>query len=311
MIDRLSAVVVTYNSAATIDRCLKSLEMAGVSEVLVIDNNSTDCTSSIVGLYTSRLDEFGFFEARTNLGFGRAVNRGVAMLRNETNNILLVNPDCFVDPTQVVQGAALVPIHAEILGFTQVNEELATVPVLGPLPTLIVFSGIAIRVIFGRHTSTRIESHLERFLDLRPKQELVAEASELHVVSKRHFVTASLMIINRSAFRTLRGFDEAYFMYCEDADLVERAHRRGLRVRLLNSDSKSIHLVGGSGGGQLYDSPAILASFSIYLRRHRPCSWLASSAIALSLAVGAQFSRSLATRKAGREAIRYLVTRQP
>ena len=47
---RISCVIVTYNSAATIAKCISSVRDQNIAglEIIVIDNSSTDNTSEIL-----------------------------------------------------------------------------------------------------------------------------------------------------------------------------------------------------------------------------------------------------------------------
>jgi N-acetylglucosaminyl-diphospho-decaprenol L-rhamnosyltransferase len=53
------------------------------------------------------------------------------------------------------------------------------------------------------------------------------------------------MLARRSAFQSLGGFDEAYFMYVEDVDLCWRAWQTGWRVGY-EPGARVVHLVGAS-----------------------------------------------------------------
>jgi GT2 family glycosyltransferase len=44
------------------------------------------------------------------------------------------------------------------------------------------------------------------------------------------WVSGSALMIRRDLLLDLGGFDEGFFMYCEDVDLCYRAHLRGARV---------------------------------------------------------------------------------
>ena len=46
------------------------------------------------------------------------------------------------------------------------------------------------------------------------------------------WVAGMFMLFNAGAYQKLGGFDEAYFMYCEDADICTRLWKSGERVRL-------------------------------------------------------------------------------
>jgi GT2 family glycosyltransferase len=52
-------------------------------------------------------------------------------------------------------------------------------------------------------------------------------------------------MIRREALEQLRGFDEGFYMYCEDVDLCYRAGEKGWRV-VYYPDSVIYHLIGRS-----------------------------------------------------------------
>jgi len=88
MINRdLTIIIVTFNSAEIIDKCLKSFDNSKY-DVFVIDNNSLDNTIEIVK------NSFGLvkvIEKSKNLGFGRANNIGLNQA--QTPFALILNPD--------------------------------------------------------------------------------------------------------------------------------------------------------------------------------------------------------------------------
>ena len=84
----ISAVTVTYNSAAVIEQCLDALRAAGVPGI-VVDNASTDDSAGIAarnGAHVLRQD--------ANIGFGRGMNVGAAHM--QTPYCLLINPDATI-----------------------------------------------------------------------------------------------------------------------------------------------------------------------------------------------------------------------
>lgn len=53
---------------------------------------------------------------------------------------------------------------------------------------------------------------------------------ELAAGAAPHWVNAAFMLLRREAFASVGGFDEAYYMYCEDVDLCLRLQLAGWRL---------------------------------------------------------------------------------
>src|SRR5580704_6786184 len=82
--NRTGVVIVTYNSAEVIERCLDSCAHL---LALVVDNASQDDTVELV----RRRSAVKLIANPTNRGFAGAANQGVAAL--DTEMVLLLNPD--------------------------------------------------------------------------------------------------------------------------------------------------------------------------------------------------------------------------
>ena len=50
-----------------------------------------------------------------------------------------------------------------------------------------------------------------------------------------HWIAGAFMAWRADAFRALDGFDERYFLYCEDVDICLRLQLRGLRFEVVES----------------------------------------------------------------------------
>jgi N-acetylglucosaminyl-diphospho-decaprenol L-rhamnosyltransferase len=59
-------------------------------------------------------------------------------------------------------------------------------------------------------------------------------------------VSGALMMLPRAVFARLGGFDEGYFLHCEDLDLCRRVRDAGLRVACANAVGVT-HVKGTSG----------------------------------------------------------------
>ena len=85
----ISACVITYNEAGSIERCLKSLAFA--DEIVVVDANSTDGTLEIVRKYTPNVI--------SNAWHGFTVQRNVGLSHCKGNWVFFLDADECVTPS--------------------------------------------------------------------------------------------------------------------------------------------------------------------------------------------------------------------
>jgi GT2 family glycosyltransferase len=95
MTAEVSALVVTWNSSSDIDACIQSLLASeDVSiEVIALDNQSSDATRDRLRRYSERIT---LIFSDHNDGYARGNNRALAEAQG--HYVLLVNPDCVVEP---------------------------------------------------------------------------------------------------------------------------------------------------------------------------------------------------------------------
>ena len=211
----IAVVVVNFESGPALMECVRSLRSEGATELVVVDNGSTD--GSTAGVQ----DAFPGVEVvvpGTNLGYGGAANRGVAATTSEL--VLVCNPDLSVRPGALATLAAV--LHHQ-----------PTVAVAGPLirtpagdrypsarqfPSLVDAAGHA---LFGLFVP---ENQFTR--NYQRTDVAVADGTTQQV----DWLSGACFLVRRSAFEAVGGFDEAYFMYAEDVDLCWRLGRAGYRA---------------------------------------------------------------------------------
>ena len=222
-------VVVTYESEHWIDGCLASLvDQPGVGRVVVVDSASSDATGAVVERYAER--DVHWLALGVNRGFGAAANRGVASTSSAA--VLIVNPDLIVEPGSVLRLRALLDTNdgLAVVGPTVTDLEGVVYPSARSFPNLVDAAGHAFVGLFWRANpwSTRY---------LQPK--------------RTDWVSGTAMLIRRTAFESVGGFDESYFMYVEDVDLCWRLARAGWSVDVVRA-AVVRHGVGGSSGRTPY-----------------------------------------------------------
>ena len=94
---RCSVILVTYNSGAQIEACLRALASEDC-EIIVVDNASQDDTVARVNAVAEQLP-LQLLTISRNVGFAGGVNQGV---RAASGNVLLIlNPDAVAEPGSI------------------------------------------------------------------------------------------------------------------------------------------------------------------------------------------------------------------
>ena len=225
----VSAVVVSYNSAAYLPACVASLRAEGVADVVVVDNASSD--SSVAAVLAAdpgvRVVETG-----ANLGFGTGANRGADVATGDY--LLVLNPDTIVEPGTVkaLSEALDRDCGLGVVGPRMENLDGSLYPSVRRFPDLAVAAGHAfVGLVWAGNPFTR----RYRMLDWdhgRPAADV-------------DWVGGACLLVRRSAFDVVAGFDEAYFMYVEDVDLCWRIRQAGWRIGY-EPGGRVVHALGGS-----------------------------------------------------------------
>jgi GT2 family glycosyltransferase len=96
---RTTAIVLNWNGGATVVACLASLLKAGPTEILVVDNGSTDGSPEVLH---ARFPGVRVLRNERNEGFAKAVNLAIRAA-SAPDFLWLVNSDCFVEPDSLEQ----------------------------------------------------------------------------------------------------------------------------------------------------------------------------------------------------------------
>jgi N-acetylglucosaminyl-diphospho-decaprenol L-rhamnosyltransferase len=211
---RLSVVVVNYlqwQDTASLVRQLRATPALrhGAAEVVIVDNDSP-WNALIPQL--RQLPGVSLRRWRNNRGFARAVNEGVRLSRGDW--VLLLNPDMSLEPGFLDKALARAEelarsdIHTGIIGFGLRDADGGRQRSAGPFPTLA--SSLA-RLLLPRRW---------RKYYLRSKEQC----------RPVDWVTGCCLMVRRTCWEKLGGFDGDFFLYYEDVDLCRRAREHGWTV---------------------------------------------------------------------------------
>jgi GT2 family glycosyltransferase len=195
---KATVVIPTFNGRSLLTEALEHLAAQTVPhDVVVVDNGSTDGTAEHV---SERFPDVRVVALDENLGFGRAVNLGVAQA--STDVVVLVNNDVLCPPEFLDE--LLAPFA------DQKVDMVAGVLVQHDRPDLVDSAGIEL------DTTLRSWDMLWN----RP-------AAELDRARDPIGPCGGAAAFRTEAFRAVGGFDEAFFAYWEDVDLAMRLHLAG------------------------------------------------------------------------------------
>jgi GT2 family glycosyltransferase len=228
----VSVVVVTWNSARWIDRCLNSIPAAVGAlsfEAIVHDNASSDGTAEIVA--GSKIQGLRLERGGENLGFAGGVNAAAA--RSRGHFILLLSPDCKLEPGSLETlvgalrtdpgAAGAVPLLIGDDGLAQREFQLRRLPTLATFVSELLFAD---KLWPSNPVSSRY-----RYAE--------ASVDELKTVEQP---AAAALMLRREVFERLGGFDERFVpAWFEDVDYCRRMAGVGLRILFVISARVTHH----------------------------------------------------------------------
>lgn len=202
---RITAAIVTHNNAATVREAVASLaRYLPAGDIYVVDNASSDDTVRIV----SGFEGVKLTARRDNPGFGAGHNTVISQISSDYH--LMMNPDiAFAEDVPGILGEYL-DSHPEAV--------LATPLILNPDGT----PQAVPRTLPKRRYM--LASQLERFGQpfVRWRDEYTRRNEPVTGPTSVTFCTGCFMMVRTRALRSVHGFDDRFFLYCEDADLSRR-----------------------------------------------------------------------------------------
>jgi len=210
---RVVIVIVTFNSASQIGRCLDALANLDGIEIVVVDNGSTDSTTAVVADRHIPL-----IANRHNAGFAAAVNQGIRA--TSAPLVLLLNPDAHLErgldhlaaefrhPSTGAAGGLLTDSDGRPqTGFMARNL---------PSPSALIFEVLGINALWPRNP---VNWHY-RCLGKNPVTPALVEQP-----------AGAFLMFPRTVWERLEGFDERFWpVWFEDVDFCTKIKLAGLNV---------------------------------------------------------------------------------
>lgn len=261
LVMKLSIIVISYNTRQMTIACLKSIDeqSRGLDyEVIVLDNASTDGSAeAISALYP----QTRLIRSPKNLGFAQGNN--VAVMQSTGEWILLLNPDTIILDGAILKVIAFAQRHPEasIVGGRTFFADLS----LNynschdrPTPWSLFCMGFGLSSLFRRSRLFSPES---------------LGSWQRDSVREVDVVTGCFLLLKKSLWNMLNGFDPAFFMYGEETDLCLRARQQGHRC-FICPDARLIHYGGASEKTREDKMIKIFRAKHLLFQRHWHPRWI-------------------------------------
>lgn len=232
----ISIIIVSFNTKDITLQCVHELDLlfdlspSVKSEVIVVDNASTDGSANELAKISMAHAQYSFIGNATNMGFSKANNVGLAKATGRY--VLFLNSDVMVSST------------ARPINFSKLLEHMDSLPNVGALTVRVELPDGKIDPACHRGFPTPWRS-LTYFLKAEALMEklhithrgLLTIFGSYHLLGEdmgtQHVIdsgTGAFLLSPRRLVDELKGFDEQFFMYGEDLDLCYRMKEKGYQV---------------------------------------------------------------------------------
>jgi len=273
----LSVIAVGYNGQQLLPRCLESVlaDLADLdAELIVVDNASQDGTPAVVA---ERFPTVRLIANDENVGYGRALNQGIALSRGRY--LLVLNQDIAVKP-----GAL-----RTLVDFAETHPSAGAV-------------GARLEYEDGQfqHSAFRLPDWKQAFFGffdgLVPLDSEINgryPAEQLHRAFEAEHLLGACLLFRREALDQVGAFDPIFFMYYEETDLCARLMKAGWRnyyvpaAPVMHVSAASTSVAGEKMSVEFHRGQAI------FYRRHRGASGYVVLKLIVWAGIGYRLARSV------------------
>ncbi len=243
----LSIIILNYRTKDLTLACIDSIVSqysreleSGRFEIVLVDNNSQD--DSVEAFKKLKVPGLRLIESKENTGFSRGCNLGAKGAKGEF--LLFLNSDTEVKDQGFINMLRYFDDRKNlgILGAKLKNEDGT-----------------------NQMSSGKFYNLFNLFLMLFGFNSMIRESPDR--IKKVDWVSGAALMIKRSVFKKLGGFDRNIFMYLEDMELCYRARLRNLDTYFY-PDIMLFHKEGRSSG-RTFAIVNIYKSMLIFYNKHK------------------------------------------
>ena len=215
----VSIVIITKDTRELLEGCLRSVKKdpslnTPATEIIIIDNASSDGTDSLV---RQTFPDVIYIKNEVNAGFAAAVNRASRAAAGKY--ILFLNSDTLL-------------IEGEVAKMVGIADGMHNLGIMGP------------QLVYGDLSAQRSVAFVPGLKgEIIPGSRRIKKKGTPDDVADVESLIGAAILVRKSAFDAIGGFDERFFFFLEETDLCVRMRAAGCRV-VFYPAARVIHLQG-------------------------------------------------------------------
>ncbi|MGV6831355.1 MAG: glycosyltransferase family 2 protein [bacterium] len=270
---KLSVIILNYNVSAFLDLCLRSVTEALThidSEIIVVDNNSTDDSIQMVKEYYADVQ---LIENPNNDGFAKGNNLGFTSAKGEY--LCILNPDTVVAEDTFIKALA----------------EADSVDKLGILGCKLIDGKGQFLPESKRNIPTPFISMMKM---IGISSSYYASKLDVNKTGNIEINVGAFMLMKSSLYKSLQGFDEDFFMYGEDVDISYRVLKKGFK-NWYSGIIKVVHFKGESTRKDKAYKERFFGAMQLFYKKHFKKNWLFDSLVSIAIKLASTKSVTIPT----------------
>ena len=260
---KLSVVILNYNVRYFLEQCIISVQRSLKSidsEIIVIDNNSSDDSCQMV---KSIFPEITLIENKDNVGFSKANNQAVKVAKGEY--VCILNPDTAVSEDTFIKS----------LNYAESISDLGALGVY-------LMDGTGSFLPESKRNLPTPKASLLKLMGLG--KSYYANHIEKRGQGEVSVLVGAFMLLKRSVYNEVKGFDEDYFMYGEDIDLSYKITKAGYKNHYLGGTS-ILHYKGESTKKDAAYLDRFYGAMLIFYKKHFHTNMVFNSIVKMGVAI--------------------------
>jgi len=247
---KISVAIISYNTKdllrACIESVLRNIDIPN-EKIWVVDNSSSDGSKEMV--LKEFKEEVELLVNSTNKGFSYACNKGLK--ETDGDYILFLNGDVVLPDGTLTAMKNMMDQHSDI--------GILSPKLVGPNEKIIQMSwGWNLTLLGEMRQKMFSPRYVSKFALIRKfVEKFQKKGRDVPIVA------GACMMVRRELIENIKGFDEKFELYFEDADLCVRCRKAGFRVRF-TPEIKVRHSLGQSGKNQAKKIVLVYRQSQIY-----------------------------------------------